>query len=71
MCEFLHLPFDLRNVAEMFQRMIDNIFVKLPFCFVYLDDILDYFPDLASHQDHLQQVLQLCRDHGVTLNLDK
>ena len=62
--------FGVRNVAQMFQRMMDDIFGDLPFCFIYLDDILIYFPDLASHQDYLQQVLQLCRDHGITINLD-
>ena len=69
--EFLRLPFGLRNAAQTFQRMMDNIFGDLPFCFIYLDDILVYSPDLVSHQDHLQQVLQLCRDHGLTINLDK
>ena len=51
--------------------MIDNIFGYHSFCFIYLDDILIYSPDFVSHQHHLQQVLQLCRDHGLTINLDK
>ena len=55
----------------MFQRMMDNIFGDLPFCFIYMDHILIYSLDLVSHQDHLQQVLQLCRDHGLNINLDK
>ena len=51
--------------------MMDNIFGDLPFCFIYLDDIFIFSPDQGSHQDHLQQVLQLCRDHGLTINLEK
>ena len=69
--EFLRLPFGLRNAAQTFQRMMDQIFGDLPFCFVYLDDVLVFSKDLQSHQDHLQDVLQLCRDHGLTINLSK
>ena len=68
--EFLCLPFGHRNAAQMFQRMMGNIFGDLPFCFIYLNDIHIFSPDLVSHQDHLQQVLQLCKDHGLTINLD-
>lgn len=38
--EFLLLPFGLRSAAQTFQRMMDNIFGDLTFCFIYLDDIL-------------------------------
>ncbi len=38
--EFLKMPFGLRNAAQTFQRMMDRIFAGLPFCFIYLDDIL-------------------------------
>ena len=34
--EFLCLPFGLRNAAQAFQRLMDNIFGDLPFCFIYL-----------------------------------
>ena len=67
----MRLPFGLRKTAEMFQRMMDNIFGDLPFCFIYMDNILIYSLDLVSHQDHLQQVLQLFSDHGLNINLDK
>ena len=53
----MRLPFGLRNTAQMFQRMMDNIFGDLPFCFIYMD--------------HIQQVLQLFSDHGLNINLDK
>ena len=38
--KFLCLPFGLQNASQTFQRMMDRIFGDLPFCFVYLDDIL-------------------------------
>ena len=49
MFEFLSLPFGLRNAGNTFQRMMDQILGNLPYCFVYIDDILAFSPDLTSH----------------------
>ena len=38
--EFIKMPFGLRNAAQTFQRLMDNIMQELDFIFVYLDDIL-------------------------------
>ena len=38
--KFLRLPFGLRNSTQTFQRMVDKTFGDLPFCSIYLDDIL-------------------------------
>ena len=69
--EFLRLPFGLRNAAQIFQRMMDRIFGDLPFCFVYLDDILVFSSSLADHQLLLRHVLNLCHLNGLTINLEK
>ena len=69
--EFHRLPFGLRNATQTFQRMMDRIFGDLPFCFVYLDDILVFSNSLYDHQLHLRRVLDLCRLHGLTINLEK
>ena len=50
--------------------MMDRIFDDLPFCFVYLDDILVFSSSLADCQLHLRGVLDLCL-HGLTINLEK
>ena len=62
MFEFLLLPFGLRNAGNIFQRMMDQILGNLPYCFVYIDDILIFSPDLTSQVQHLQDVLELCGD---------
>ena len=67
---FLCLPFGLRNAAQTFQRMTDRIFDDLPFCFVYLNDILVFSNSLESHQLHLQRILDLCCLRGLTINLE-
>ena len=55
--EFLRLPFGLRNAAQTFQRIMNRIFSDLPFCFVYLDDILVFSNSLADQHVHLHHML--------------
>src|SRR6266581_5380283 len=49
------------------------IFADLPdvSLVVYLDDILTYSEDLASHQEHVQEVLRRLRKHGLHTNPKK
>lgn len=69
--EFLRLPFGLRNAGQTFQRMMDEILGDIPYAFVYVDDILVFSPNLQSHVKHLHSILELLREHGLTLNLHK
>ena len=38
--KLIKMPFGLRNAAQTFQRLMDNIMQDLDFIFIYLDDIL-------------------------------
>ena len=71
MFEFLRLPFRLLNAGNTIQRMMDQILDNLPDCFVHIDDILIFSPDLTYHVQHLHDVLELCRAHGLTIGLGK
>ena len=71
MFEFLWLPFGLRNTGKTFQRMMDQIPSNLPYCFLYIDDILVFSPDLHTHVQNLQDVLELCCAHGLMIGLGK
>ena len=71
MFEFIHLPFGLWNTDNTFQLMMDQILGNLPHCFVYIDDILVFSPDLTSNIQHLRDVLELCHAHGLTIGLGK
>ena len=53
----------------MFQRLINQVLGYLPFCFVYVDDILIFSKNISSHVDHLWEVFVLCRKHGLTIRL--
>ena len=51
--EFLRTPFGLRNAAQAFQRLMDQVAGDLPFCFIYLDDILVASASLEDHHRHV------------------
>ena len=50
---------------------MDQVLGGLPYCFVYVDDILVFSPDLSSHVVHLREVFELCRLHSLTVSLPK
>ena len=54
------MPFGLTNAPAVFQAMINDVLRDFlgQFVYVYLDDILIYSPNLAVHQDHINQVLK-------------
>ncbi|KAI3368531.1 hypothetical protein L3Q82_025536, partial [Scortum barcoo] len=57
--EYLVMPFGLTNAPAVFQSFINEILCEYlnDFVFVYLDDILIFSPNLATHQRHVRQVL--------------
>ena len=48
---------------------MNQIFQSLPYCFVYMDDVLVLIssPGLGTHLEHVQSVLNLLRYHGVDI----
>ena len=50
---------------------MDQILDNLPYCLVYIYDILFFSPDLTSHIQYLRDVPELCHAHGLTIGLGK
>ena len=69
--EYLRMPFGMKNSAQAFQRLMDQVFRDLPFVFVYLDDILVASNDEEEHKQHLREVLTKLRDNGLAINVSK
>ena len=69
--EFLRMPFGLKNAAQAFQRLMDSTCQGLEFVFVYLDDILIFSRSHAEHKQHLKQLFERLRDHGLIVSLSK
>ena len=62
--EFVVLPFGLTGAPATFQRLMNSTFARWldDFVTVYLDDILVFSPDEATHEAHLQKVLTRLRE---------
>ena len=71
--EWLVMPFGLTNALVVFQRFVNTVFADLlDVCvIVYLDDILIYSADKASHKEHVREVLRRLRKHGLYAKPEK
>ena len=69
--EFTQMLFGLKNAAQTFQRLMDNITAKLCGVFVYLDDILVALTSAAHHESSLRELFSTLRNFGLVLNTSK
>ena len=67
----LVMPFSLRNAGNTFQCLMNQILGDLPFCFVYVDNIVVFSRDLASYVHPLEDVFLLCWKYRLTIGLPK
>ena len=66
------MPFGLTNAPATLWEMIDTIFKDVEGWIWYLDDILTYgWEKEAEHEKLDKQVLQLCIQCGLAVNLHK
>ncbi|GFT56041.1 retrovirus-related Pol polyprotein from transposon 17.6 [Trichonephila clavipes] len=69
--EYTHLCFGLVNEPQTFMRFMHEVLRGLPFCFVYLDDILCYSENAEEHRSHLRTIFQRLSSYGLKLNISK
>ncbi|GFV25767.1 hypothetical protein TNCV_3867371 [Trichonephila clavipes] len=62
--EYIHLCFGLVNAPQTFMRFMHEVLRGLPFCFVYLDDILCYSENVEEHRSHLRTIFQRLSSYG-------
>ena len=65
------MPFGLRNAAQTFQRLIEEILRRLPFAFAYINDVLIDSRDIKEHQGHKHQVFERLAHFGLKINMNK
>ena len=68
---FPRTPFGLKNAGQDFQRLMDSILGDLPFCYVYLDDILVFSNSPSEHLEHLRQIFEILEANGLVVNRPK
>ena len=69
--EFPFMSFGLRNVAQSFQRFMDEILRLFDFCFAYIDDSLVYSRSPEEHERHIRTLLKQLQAYGNLLNPSK
>ena len=67
------MPFGATNAPATFQRLMDSCLgeLNMNWCIVYLDDIIIYSQDAASHIERLEAVFQKLAKAGFKLNPSK
>lgn len=71
LCEFLCMPFGLRNAIQTFQSFSDSITRDLDFVHVCIDDLLITLLNVDGHIQHLTLLSQLLSDNQTVVNPDK
>ena len=71
--ECKRMPFRLTNAPATFQRLMETCLgdLNLYWCIIYLDDIVIFSKDLASHLQRLEAVFQKLEEAGLKLKPSK
>ena len=71
--ECKRMPFGLTNAPATFQRLMETSLgdLNLHWCIIYLDDIVIFSKDLASHLKRLEAVFQKLEEAGLKLKPSK
>lgn len=69
--EYRRVPFGLTNAPRVFQRVMVQLFVKIPFVKVFLDDILIFSKTREEQYMHLEEVLTIIRKNNIAVNPEK
>ena len=68
--EFLRMSMGLRTASQTFLPFLHNVLKDLPFCSVFIDDIIIVFSmSMLKHKDHLNaDFCRLC-ENSLIVNL--
>lgn len=70
--QFNRMPFGLSNAPAVFQELMNIVLQgKEDFSIAYLDDILIFSETAEKHLEHIQEVFDRLRKHGLKLKLKK
>ena len=64
---YCHLPMGLKDSASVFQRFVSQALADLPGVVVYIDDIIVFGKDQATHDHNLNRALQRLEENDFRL----
>ena len=65
------MPFAEWKAGQMFQRFMDQVLWSLPYCVVYMDNLLISSASHEEHLEHLEAVFKWLEDHGLVISFSK
>ena len=65
------MPMGLRNSPAQFQRAMSNLLRDLPFCSVYIDDIIIASNSVEEHLQHVRTVMERLRQAKICIKASK
>ena len=66
-CEFLVMPFELKNTPTAFMDLMNRVFhpYLAQFVIVFIDDILIYLKNAEEHAFHLRIIFQTLKERHI------
>ncbi len=68
---FNKLPFGVKNGPFLFSKIIKELLGHLPFCQVYLDDIVIHSSTIESHIKHIRAIAKILEEAKLKINPEK
>ncbi|CDH61439.1 hypothetical protein RO3G_15169 [Lichtheimia corymbifera JMRC:FSU:9682] len=68
---FRGCPFGLKPISSKFQRVMHIVFKDMPFVRTFVDDIIIFSRDFASHTQHVQYAIKALTQANLILNPQK
>ena len=65
--QFIGCPYGVTHIPSLFQRYMTNVFVDMPFVFIYIDNIMFASASWEEHQEHIRMIVT--RLNSVNLRL--
>ena len=65
-------PYGLKFLTSHFQRVMTSVLSDcLPFCIIFVDDVVVFSSSIQQHIEHLNRVIQALNNANLRLNIDK
>ena len=68
---FVGVPFGIKSISSVFQKIMMSILAHLPFVKIFIDDLIIHSSDKELHMNHLANVFDILNSHNLKVNIKK